>query len=158
QETVIGTAFMLIGKNSHAVAQAVEKKLATANRSLPEGIEAKPFYDRTILVDNAIVTVRNNLVEGAILVIIVLFLLLGNLRAALITAMIIPLSILFTITGMVIGGISANLMSLGAIDFGIIVDGAVVIVENSVRHLAEAQSRLQRPLTLTERLRVVYES
>lgn len=158
QETVIGTAFMLIGKNSHAVAQAVEKKLAATNHSLPEGVEAKPFYDRTILVDNAIATVRNNLVEGAILVIAVLFLLLGNIRAALITAMIIPLSILFTITGMVVGGISANLMSLGAIDFGIIVDGAVVIVENSVRHLAEAQSRLQRPLTLAERLKVVYES
>lgn len=158
QETVIGTAFMLIGKNSHAVAQAVGKKLTEANRSLPEGVEADIFYDRTTLVDRAIVTVRNNLLEGAALVIAVLFLLLGNIRAALITAMVIPLSMLFAITGMVAEGVSANLMSLGAIDFGIIIDGAVVIVENSVRHLAEAQGRLRRSLTLSERFKVVYES
>ncbi|ADE14812.1 heavy metal efflux pump, CzcA family [Nitrosococcus halophilus Nc 4] len=158
QETVLGTAFMLMGENSRSVAQAVGEKLHEANRSLPEGVEAKPFYDRTNLVDKAIVTVRNNLVEGAALVIAVLFFLLGNIRAALITAMVIPLSMLFAITGMVETGVSANLLSLGAIDFGIIVDGAVVIVENSVRHLAEAQRRLQRPLTLAERLKVVYES
>jgi cobalt-zinc-cadmium resistance protein CzcA len=158
REAVIGTAFMLMGKNSYTVAQAVEKKLAEANRSLPEGVETKIFYDRTILVDKAIATVRNNLVEGAALVIAVLFLLLGNIRAAFITAMVIPLSMLFAITGMVTEKVSANLMSLGAIDFGIIVDGAVVIVENSVRHLAEAQGRLRRPLTLAERLKVVYES
>ncbi|QBQ56560.1 efflux RND transporter permease subunit [Nitrosococcus wardiae] len=158
QETVIGTAFMLMGENSRAVAQAVGEKLQEANRSLPEGVEAKPFYDRTSLVDKAITTVRNNLVEGAALVIAVLFFLLGNLRAALITAMVIPLSMLFAITGMVATDVSANLMSLGAIDFGIIVDGAVVIVENSVRHLAEVQKRLQRPLALTERLKAVYDS
>jgi cobalt-zinc-cadmium resistance protein CzcA len=158
QETVIGTAFMLIGKNSYTVAQAVERKLTEANRSLPEGVKAKIFYDRTILVDKAIVTVRNNLVEGAALVIAVLFLLLGNIRAAFITALVIPLSMLFAVSGMVATGVSANLMSLGAIDFGIIIDGAVVIVENSVRHLAEAQARLRRPLTLAERLKVVYAS
>ncbi|MGR6036465.1 MAG: efflux RND transporter permease subunit [Candidatus Nitrosoglobus sp.] len=159
QETVIGTAVMLIGKNSRTVAQAVGKKLTYVNRSLlPEGVEVKPFYDRTVLVDKAITTVRNNLVEGAVLVVAILLLLLGNIRAALITALVIPLSILFTIIGMVAVGVSANLMSLGAIDFGIIVDGAVVIVENSIRHLAEAQNRLKRSLTLSERLKVVYES
>ncbi|EDZ66986.1 RND transporter, HAE1/HME family, permease protein [Nitrosococcus oceani AFC27] len=149
---------MLMGENSRAVAQAVGEKLTEANRSLPEGVEAEIFYDRTNLVDKAVVTVRNNLVEGAALVIAVLFFLLGNIRAALITAMVIPLSMLFAITGMVSEGVSANLMSLGAIDFGIIVDGAVVIVENSVRHLAEEQQRRGRTLTLSERLKVVYES
>ena len=158
QETVIGTAFMLMGENSRSIAQAVGEKLHEVNRSLPEGVEAQIFYDRTVLVDKAITTVRNNLVEGAALVIAVLFFLLGNLRAALITALVIPLSMLFAITGMAATGVSANLMSLGAIDFGIIVDGAVVIVENSVRHLAEAQKRLQHPLTLAERLKVVYDS
>ena len=158
RETVIGTAFMLMGSNSRTVAQAVGEKLEQANRSLPGGVTAMPFYDRTTLVDKTIATVRNNLVEGAALVIAVLFLLLGNIRAALITAMVIPLSMLFAVTGMVANEVSANLMSLGAIDFGIIVDGAVVIVENSVRHLAEAQSRLRRPLTLGERLKVVFES
>jgi cobalt-zinc-cadmium resistance protein CzcA len=126
--------------------------------SLPEGVVAKPIYDRTTLVDLTIATVRNNLLEGAALVIAVLLLLLGNIRAALITAMVIPLSMLFAITGMVTEKVSANLMSLGAIDFGIIVDGAVVTVENSVRHLAEAQGRLQRPLTVAERLKVAFES
>jgi cobalt-zinc-cadmium resistance protein CzcA len=158
RETVIGTAFMLMGANSRSVAQGVGEKLEQASRSLPEGVAAKPFYDRTALVDKTIATVRNNLVEGAALVIAVLFLLLGNLRAALITAAVIPLSMLFAVTGMVANEVSANLMSLGAIDFGIIVDGAVVIVENSVRHLAEAQSRLKRPLTPGERLKVVFES
>jgi heavy metal efflux system protein len=158
QETVMGTAFMLIGGNSRTVAQEVGKKLEEANRSLPEGVTVKPFYDRTALVDRTIETVRNNLLEGAALVIAVLFLLLGNIRAALITAMVIPLSMLFAITGMVANDVSANLMSLGAIDFGIIVDGAVVIVENSVRHMAEAQAKVKRPLTLPERLKVVFES
>jgi heavy metal efflux system protein len=158
RETVIGTAFMLIGGNSRTVAQAVGKKLEEANRSLPEGVTVKPFYDRTALVDRTIETVRNNLLEGAALVIAVLFLLLGNIRAALITAMVIPLSMLFAISGMVANDVSANLMSLGAIDFGIIVDGAVVIVENSVRHMAEAQAKVKRPLTLPERLKVVFES
>jgi len=158
KETVLGTAFMLMGANSRTVAQAVGEKLLDANRSLPEGVVAKPIYDRTTLVDLTIATVRNNLLEGAALVIAVLLLLLGNVRAALITAMVIPLSMLFAITGMVTEKVSANLMSLGAIDFGIIVDGAVVTVENSVRHLAEAQGRLQRRLTVAERLKVVFES
>ncbi|KFI22896.1 efflux RND transporter permease subunit [Nitrosococcus oceani] len=158
EEAVIGTAFMLMGENSRAVAQAAGEKLTAANRSLPEGVKAEIFYDRTILVDKAIATVRDNLLEGAALVIAVLFFLLGNIRAALITALVIPLSMLFAVTGMVETGISANLLSLGAVDFGILVDGAVVIVENSVRHLAETQKRLQRPLTLAERLKVVYES
>ncbi len=158
KETVLGTAFMLMGANSRTVAEAVGEKLTQANRSLPEGVVAKPIYDRTTLVDLAIATVRNNLLEGALLVIAVLLLLLGNVRAALITAMVIPLSMLFAITGMVTEKVSANLMSLGAIDFGIIVDGAVVTVENSVRHLAEAQGRLQRRLTVAERLKVVFES
>jgi len=158
RETVIGTAFMLIGANSLTVAQAVGEKLAEANLTLPEGVTAKPFYDRTALVDRTIETVRNNLVEGAALVIAILFLLLGNIRAALITAMVIPVSMLFAITGMVANGVSANLMSLGAIDFGIIVDGAVVIVENCVRHLVESQAERKRRLTLTERLKVVFDS
>ncbi len=158
KETVLGTAFMLMGANSRTVAQAVGDKLLDANRSLPEGVVAKPIYDRTTLVDLTIATVRNNLLEGALLVIAVLLLLLGNVRATLITAMVIPLSMLFAITGMVTEKVSANLMSLGAIDFGIIVDGAVVTVENSVRHLAEAQGRLQRRLTVAERLNVVFES
>ena len=158
KETVLGTAFMLMGANSRTVAQAVGEKLTQANRSLPEGVVAKPIYDRTTLVDLTIATVRNNLLEGALLVIAVLLLLLGNVRAALITAMVIPLSMLFAITGMVTEKVSANLMSLGAIDFGIIVDGAVVTVENSVRHLAEAQGRLQRRLTVAERLKVVFDS
>ncbi len=158
KETVLGTAFMLMGANSRTVAQAVGEKHTAANRSLPEGVVAKPIYDRTTLVDLTIATVRNNLLEGAALVIAVLLLLLGNIRAALITALVIPLSMLFAITGMVTEKVSANLMSLGAIDFGIIVDGAVVTVENSVRHLAEAQGRLQRPLTVAERLKVAFES
>jgi len=158
KETVLGTAFMLMGANSRTVAQAVGEKLLDASRSLPEGVVVKPNYDRTTLVDLTIATVRNNLLEGAALVIAVLFLLLGNIRAALITAMVIPLSMLFAITGMVTEKVSANLMSLGAIDFGIIVDGAVVTVENSVRHLAEAQGRLQRRLTVAERLKVVFDS
>src|SRR5918996_565951 len=158
KETVLGTAFMLMGANSRTVAKAVGEKLHDANRSLPEGVVAKPIYDRTTLVDLTIATVRNNLLEGAALVIAVLHLLLGNIRAALITAMVIPLSMLFAITGMVTEKVSANLMSLGAIDFGIIVDGAVVTVENSMRHLAEAQGRLQRSLTVAERLKVAFES
>jgi len=158
KETVLGTAFMLMGANSRTVAQAVGEKLLDANRSLPEGVVAKPIYDRTTLVDLTIATVRNNLLEGAALVITVLLLLLGNIRAALITAMVIPLSMLFAITGMVTEKVSADLMSLGAIHFGIVVDGAVVIVENSIRHLAEEQRRVQRALTRAERLQVVFVS
>jgi cobalt-zinc-cadmium resistance protein CzcA len=156
REVVLGTVFMLIGENSRVVSQAVAKKMEEINRTLPEGVEAVTVYDRTVLVDKAIATVKKNLLEGAVLVIAVLFLFLGNLRAALITALVIPLSMLFTFTGMVNQKVSANLMSLGALDFGIIVDGAVVIVENCVRRLAHAQARRGRALTLAERFDEVF--
>lgn len=156
-ETVLGTAMMLIGENSRTVAQDVADKLVEIQASLPAGIIAEPVYDRTSLVDKAINTVSKNLLEGALLVVVVLFLLLGNLRAALITAAVIPLSMLMTITGMVKTGVSANLMSLGALDFGLIVDGAVIIVENAIRRLAEAQ-RHGTQQNLTERLNTVYEA
>ncbi|EKZ98273.1 heavy metal cation tricomponent efflux pump HmuA [Cupriavidus sp. HMR-1] len=156
REVVLGTVFMLIGENSRAVSQAVDARMAAINKSLPAGIKAVTVYDRTNLVDKAIATVKKNLLEGAVLVIAILFLFLGNLRAALITAMVIPLSMLFTFTGMVSYKISANLMSLGALDFGIIVDGAVVIVENCVRRLAHAKERLGRPLTRAERFEEVF--
>jgi len=137
---VLGTVFMLIGENSRSVSQAVDRKMQEINRTLPEGVKAVTVYDRTVLVDKAIATVKKNLLEGAVLVIAILFLFLGNIRAAVITALVIPLSMLFTFTGMVNQRISANLMSLGALDFGIIIDGAVVIVENCVRRLAHAQA------------------
>ncbi len=156
KEVVLGTVHMLIGENSQIVSQAAAEKLIEINRSLPEGVIATPVYNRTTLVDKTIQTVSSNLIEGAILVIVVLFLFLGNLRAALITALVIPLSMLFTFSGMAATNISANLMSLGALDFGIIVDGAIVIVENSVRHLAKEQAKLGRVLTLSERLKVVF--
>ncbi len=156
REVVLGTVFMLIGENSRTVAQAVAQRMEQINRTLPEGVQAITVYDRTTLVDKAIATVKKNLLEGAVLVIAVLFAFLGNLRAALITALVIPLSMLFTFTGMVSQRISANLMSLGALDFGIIVDGAVVIVENCVRRLAHAQAHHGRPLTLRERLHEVF--
>ena len=156
QEVVLGTVFMLIGQNSREVSLAVDRKMVEINRSLPAGVKAVTVYDRTVLVEKAITTVRNNLLEGAVLVIAVLFVFLGNIRAALITAMVIPLSMLFTFTGMVSNNVSANLLSLGALDFGIIVDGAVVIVENCVRRLAHAQTRLGRNLTMDERLHEVF--
>jgi cobalt-zinc-cadmium resistance protein CzcA len=156
-ETVLGTAMMLIGENSRSVARDVALKLEDIQASLPEGVVAEAVYDRTALVDKAINTVTKNLLEGALLVIVVLFLLLGNLRAALITAAVIPLSMLMTVTGMVRTGVSANLMSLGALDFGLIVDGAVIIVENAVRRLAEAQ-RVGGIQPLKERLNTVYEA
>lgn len=156
REVVLGTVFMLIGENSRAVAQAVAKKMVEVNRSLPAGVKAVPVYDRTVLVDKAIHTVKKNLLEGAVLVIAILFLFLGNIRAAVITAMVIPLSMLFTFTGMASYKVSANLMSLGALDFGIIIDGAVVIVENCVRRLAHAQEQRGRTLTLDERMREVF--
>ncbi|MDQ1921519.1 efflux RND transporter permease subunit [Massilia pseudoviolaceinigra] len=156
QEVVLGTVFMLIGENSRAVSAAVDKKLGEINRTLPPGVLARTVYDRTDLVDKAIATVRQNLLEGAALVIIVLFVFLGNIRAALITALVIPLAMLATFSGMVANGVSANLMSLGALDFGIIIDGAVVIVENCVRRLAHAQAAAGRPLTREERLREVF--
>ena len=156
REVVLGTVFMLIGENSRSVSLAVAQKLEQINKTLPAGVKAVTVYDRTDLVDKAIATVKKNLVEGAILVIAVLFLFLGNIRAALITAMVIPLSMLFTFTGMFSNKVSANLMSLGALDFGIIVDGAVVIVENAIRRLAHAQQHHGRLLTRTERLREVF--
>jgi cobalt-zinc-cadmium resistance protein CzcA len=156
-ETVLGTAMMLIGENSRTVAQGVADKLVEIQASLPRGIIAEPVYDRTSLVDKAVNTVSKNLLEGALLVIVVLFVLLGNLRAALITAAVIPLSMLMTITGMVKTGVSANLMSLGALDFGLIVDGAVIIVENAIRRLAEAQHNGGQQ-NLKERLNTVYEA
>ena len=156
REVVLGTVFMLIGQNSRAVSQAVDQKMVEINRSLPEGVHAVTVYDRTVLVDKAINTVKKNLLEGAVLVIAILFMFLGNIRAALITAMVIPLAMLFTFTGMVQYHVSANLMSLGALDFGIIVDGAVVIVENCVRRLAHAQQTLGRRLTLQERFDEVF--
>ncbi|MBV4483464.1 CusA/CzcA family heavy metal efflux RND transporter [Pseudomonas khavaziana] len=156
REVVLGTVFMLIGENSRSVSQAVAKKLEEINRSLPEGVVAVTVYDRTNLVEKAISTVKKNLFEGALLVVAVLFLFLGNIRAALITAMVIPLAMLFTFTGMFSNKVSANLMSLGALDFGIIVDGAVVIVENAIRRLAHAQQRHGRLLTRSERLHEVF--
>jgi cobalt-zinc-cadmium resistance protein CzcA len=139
EEVVLGTVFMLMGENSRVVAKAAADKIADINLSLPKGLRLDAVYDRTTLVDKTIETVRTNLVEGAILVIVVLFALLGNLRAALVTTLVIPLAMLFTITGMVESRISGNLMSLGALDFGLIVDGAVIIVENCLRRLGIAQ-------------------
>jgi len=156
REVVLGTVFMLIGENSRTVSRAVDKKMLEINRTLPAGVHAVTVYDRTVLVDKAIATVKKNLLEGAVLVIAVLFLFLGNIRAALITALVIPLSMLFTFTGMVNQKVSANLMSLGALDFGIIIDGAVVIVENCVRRLAHAQAHHGRPLTRSERFHEVF--
>jgi cobalt-zinc-cadmium resistance protein CzcA len=155
KEVILGTVFMLMGENSRKVSHAVAEKLQSINESLPQGITAKPVYDRTTLVDATIETVKKNLFEGALLVILVLFLLLGNLRAALLTALIIPLSMLFTITGMVENKISGNLMSLGALDFGIIVDGTVIIVENCLRRLAEVRDRI---LSREERNAIVFSA
>lgn len=156
REVVLGTVFMLIGQNSRTVAQTVDRKMIAINKTLPAGVKAVTVYDRTVLVDKAINTVKKNLLEGAILVIAVLFIFLGNMRAAIITAMVIPLAMLFTFTGMVSYQVSANLMSLGALDFGIIVDGAVVIVENCVRRLAHAQAKHGRSLTRSERFHEVF--
>jgi len=156
REVVLGTVFMLIGENSRSVSQAVDLKMREINRTLPEGVQAVTVYDRTVLVDKAINTVKKNLIEGAILVIVILFLFLGNIRAAIITAMVIPLAMLFTFSGMVSYQVSANLMSLGALDFGIIIDGAVVIVENCVRRLAHAQIQKGRNLTRDERFEEVF--
>ncbi|AKU24541.1 efflux RND transporter permease subunit [Massilia sp. NR 4-1] len=155
-ESVLGTVFMLISQNSRAVSQAVAKRMDEIARTLPQGVSATTVYDRTVLVDKAIATVKKNLLEGAVLVIAVLFIFLGNIRAAVVTAMVIPLSMLFTFSGMVAYKVSANLLSLGALDFGIIVDGAVVIVENCVRRLAHAQAALGRKLTREERFEEVF--
>jgi len=157
QEVVLGTVFMLVGENSRTVAKAVAAKLDEAQRSLPPGITVSVVYDRTTLVDKTLATVEKNLLEGALLVIVVLFLLLGNIRAALLTAAVIPLAMLMTFTGMVQSRTSANLMSLGALDFGLIVDGAVIIVENCLRRLGMATAG-NRTLSERERLNVVFEA
>lgn len=154
-EVVLGTAVMLLGENSRKVSRDVAARLEKVNDSLPQGVKAEAVYDRTRLVDKTIATVERNLFEGAVLVIIVLFALLGNLRAAMITAMVIPLSMLFAITGMTVNRVSGNLMSLGAIDFGLIVDGAVIVVENSLASLALAQKQKGGLLNVRERLDAV---
>ncbi|TEU27565.1 CusA/CzcA family heavy metal efflux RND transporter [Acinetobacter seifertii] len=156
KETVLGIAMMMMGENSKTIAKAIDQKVQEIQKSLPQGVVIETVYDRSSLVDKAIKTVAKNLIEGAILVIVILFIFLGNFRAALITACIIPLAMLFTLTGMAEQKISANLMSLGALDFGIIVDGAVVIVENCIRRLAEAQHLKGRLLTRSERFTEVF--
>jgi len=158
REVVLGTVFMLIGENSRAVSKRTAAKLEEINRGLPAGVKARTVYDRTSLVDRTIATVQRNLVEGALLVIAILFALLGNVRAALLTALVIPLSMLLTFAGMARGRISANLMSLGALDFGLIVDGAVIIVENCIRRLAEASRGRPDGLALEERVEVVADA
>jgi cobalt-zinc-cadmium resistance protein CzcA len=158
EEVVLGTVFMLKGENSRTVSLRVAKKMLAINQTLPEGVLARTIYDRTHLVNATLKTVRDNLLEGAVLVIVILFLLLGHFRAAVITALVIPLSMLFAVTGMVSNRISGNLLSLGAIDFGIIVDGAVIIVENCCRRLAGEQKRLGRILNQQERFEIVQSS
>ncbi len=158
QEAVIGTAIMLIGENSRTVSHAVDGALQKVDKTLPPNVAAKTLYNRTYLVDATLRTVEKNLLEGALLVIVILFLMLGNIRAALICALTIPLSMLLAVTGMVQNKISGNLMSLGAIDFGIIVDGAVIIVENCTRRLAHKQHELGRRLSLAERLETVFHA
>lgn len=157
REVVMSTVFMLVGENSRTVASAVAEKLTEIQASLPEGISATAVYDRTKLVDKTLATVRTNLVEGALLVIVILFLLLGNIRAAILTAAVIPIAMLITITGMVQTRVSANLMSLGALDFGLLVDGAIIIVENCLRRLNLA-SEDGKTLPLRERLEVVFSA
>lgn len=155
EEVVVGTIQMLTGQNSRDVARAVDARIAEMRKTLPPGVNIRTVYDRTVLVDRTIGTVQKNLAEGALLVVVVLFLLLGNFRAALITAAVIPLAMLMTLTGMVQGRVSGNLMSLGALDFGLIVDGAVIIVENCLRRMGEAQHRLGRLLGRDERFGLV---
>lgn len=155
EEVVVGTALMLIGANSRTVSAAVDAKMQDVNKTLPPDIRAKTVLNRTKLVDATIGTVKKNLAEGAVLVIVILLLLLGNIRAAIITALIIPFAMLMTFTGMVQTKVGGNLMSLGAIDFGMLVDGGVIMVENCLRRLAERQHREGRKLDLTERLHEV---
>ena len=156
EEAVLGTAVMLVGENSRTVSEAVSNKLVEINKTLPRGITADPVYNRTVLVEKTIRTVQKNLFEGAVLVIVVLLLMLGNVRAALLTAAVIPLSMLMLMTAMVQTKVSANLMSLGALDFGLIVDGAVIIVENCILRLAARQHHLGRLLNTSERLETVF--
>jgi len=152
RQTVLSTAYMRVGENSRTVSLAVSQRLAEISRSLPPGVHATTVYNRTDLVNRTIATVQKNLLEGAILVLVVLLVMLGNVRAALLTAMVIPLSMLMLMTSMVQTKVSANLMSLGALDFGLIVDGSIIIVENCIRRLAERQTHLGRLLSLDERL------
>lgn len=158
EETVLGAAMMLAGQNSRVVAHRFHERIREIQSRLPPGIEIRTQYNRADLVDRTIATVKKNLFEGAILVIVILLLMLGNWRAALIVSAAIPLSFLFALTGMVQLGISGNLMSLGAVDFGLIIDGAVVMVENIVRTLGEKQRHLGRPLTRLERLQTVAQA
>lgn len=158
REVVLGTAFMLIGENSQTVARSVEERLAEIQSTLPEGVVAEALYSRSHLVEQTIGTVRENLLAGALLVVVILFAMLGNWRGALVTAAVIPLTMLMTITGMVRSGVSGNLMSLGALDFGLIVDGAVIIVENCLRRLAITQADRGRTLSLAERLDVTRDA
>ena len=158
KETVVGTVFMLLGENSRVVSQRVGDKMKEIQKTMPDGVEIDVVYDRTELVDKAIATVEKNLFEGAVFVIAILFLFLGNIRAALITAMVIPVSMLITMIGMVENKVSGNLLSLGALDFGIIVDGAVIIVENCIARLAHEQKKLGRLLTKKERFEVVFSA
>lgn len=155
-EVVLGTVFMLMGENGRAVSERVAEKLKEIATSVPQGVVVKPVYNRASLVNAAIETVRTNLLEGALLVVLILFLVLGDIRAACITACVIPLSMAITIFGMAQGRLSANLMSLGALDFGLIVDGAVILVENCVRRLRAAHHKLGRTLTEGERLELVF--
>ncbi len=158
EEALVGAAIMLAGETSRTVAGAVREKLKGIQTKLPPGIRIVPLYDRSDLVNRTIRTVETNLTEGAILVVVILFLLLGNWRAAIIVALAIPLSMFFAVIGMTRLGISGNLMSLGAIDFGLIIDGAVVMVENILRHLAQKQHKLGRQLTPIERAHEVLVS
>ena len=158
QEVVLGTVFMLVGENSRTVAAATAERLNEIRGNLPPGVEVNALYDRTKLVDETVRTVATNLTEGAILVVVILFLLLGNWRGALLTAAVIPAAMLLTITGMVESGLSANLMSLGALDFGLIVDGAVIIVENCLRRLGEAHREKGSDLAFQERLETVHKA
>lgn len=156
REVVMSTVFMLIGENSRTVAKAVAAKLEEIKTTLPDGITVAAVYDRSLLVDKTLKTVQANLLEGALLVIVILFFFLGNIKAALITAAVIPIAMLMTITGMVQTQVSANLMSLGALDFGLIVDGAIIIVENCLRRLSDA--RRQSEIALKERFNIVFEA
>lgn len=158
RETVLGTAMMLMGENAQQVSTRVAKKLEEIAPSLPDGVVVQTVYDRTTLVERTIKTVEKNLAEGALLVVVILFLLLGNFRAALITAAVIPIAMLMTITGMVENKISGNLMSLGALDFGLIVDGAVIIIENCIRRFSMEQHRLGRTLNKEERFDLAAKS
>lgn len=157
-EIVLGTVFMLIGENGLKVSQRVAQRIKDAQSSLPEGVSLKPVYNRADLVNATVSTVKLNLFEGALLVIAVLFASLRNFRAALLTAAVIPLSMLMTITGMVSGKLSANLMSLGALDFGLIVDGAVILIENCIKRLGDATHHVKRKLTTDERLSIIQDA